>query len=72
MTRAEHLAWAKRRALEYVDAGDLEQAVASMISDLQKHDDLSDHAGIMLGGMLLFGGHMRDGEEVRKWIEGFN
>ena len=30
LTRDEHLAWCKRRALEYVDAGDLTHAVASM------------------------------------------
>ena len=72
MTRAEHLAWAKRRALEYVDAGELANGVASMISDLKKHPELEDHAGIMLGTMYLAGGMMRTLEEVRKWIEGFN
>ena len=35
-TRAEHLAWCKKRALEYVDAGDLLQAYTSMASDLGK------------------------------------
>ena len=33
-TREQHIAWAKERALEYVDAGDLANAVASMGSDL--------------------------------------
>lgn len=37
MTRAEHLAWAKRRAIEYIDAGDLKSAVTSFASDLGKH-----------------------------------
>jgi hypothetical protein len=34
MTREEHLAWAKTRALEYANRGDLVNAVASMGSDL--------------------------------------
>jgi hypothetical protein len=37
VTRDEHLAWCKRRALEYVDAGDPTHAVASMASDLKTH-----------------------------------
>jgi hypothetical protein len=37
LTRAEHLQWAKARALEYVEAGDLANACASMLSDLSKH-----------------------------------
>ena len=40
MTRAEHLRWAKDRALEYVEAGDLDQAFASLASDLGKHREL--------------------------------
>jgi hypothetical protein len=69
MTRAEHLAWAKTRALNYVD--DPEQAVASMGSDLGKHDELSGHPGIQLGFMELLAGTMRGREAVRRWIEGF-
>lgn len=38
MTREQHLAWAKQRALEYVDAGEVDQAFASLMSDLNKHD----------------------------------
>jgi hypothetical protein len=41
LTRDEHLAWCKRRALEYVDAGDLTHAVASMASDLKTHPVLT-------------------------------
>jgi hypothetical protein len=37
MDRDEHLAWCKKRALEYWRAGDLANAVASMGSDLDKH-----------------------------------
>jgi hypothetical protein len=38
-TREEHLAWCKQRALELLADGDRAGAVASMISDLQKHDE---------------------------------
>ena len=38
-SRAEHLAWCKRRALEYLDAGDGDQAITSMMSDLNKHPE---------------------------------
>jgi len=34
MTRDEHLKWCKERALEYVDAGDLQQALTSMLWEL--------------------------------------
>ena len=71
-TRAEHLAWCKKRALEYVDAGDLPQAFASMGSDLGKHPETANHSGIQLGAMMLFAGHLGTPEKMRKFIEGFN
>jgi hypothetical protein len=73
MTRAEHLAWAKQRALEHLDAGDEQGAFTSMISDLRKHDELENHIGLEMGVMLMATGLMigRPGE-TRRWIEGFN
>jgi len=72
ISRQEHLDWCKKRALEYVDAGDLPQAFASMGSDLGKHDETSNHIGMELGMMLLMGGHLSTPEKMRKFIEGFN
>jgi hypothetical protein len=72
MTRKEHLDWAKQRALEYVEGGDPNEAFASMTSDLHKHPELQDHAGIELGTMLLMTGHLGSTTEMRTWIEGFN
>ena len=72
ITRSEHLAWCKQRALEYVDRGDVSQAFASMTSDLRKHGETQDHAGIELGASLLFGGHLSTPEQMRTFIEGFN
>lgn len=74
MTRAEHLEWAKKRALEYLDAGDLDHAFTSMLSDLRKHEELEKHCGIELGVMMAVGlrGWVSNPDEVRRWIVGFN
>ena len=53
MTRDEHLAWCKARALEYLDAGDLVNAVASMASDLTKHPETGrGHDTLMMLAMM--------------------
>lgn len=70
-TRAEHLQWCKDRALEYVNQGELNDAVVSMMSDLTKHPETSGHAGIKLGMLLQLSGHLNDPEKVRDYIEGF-
>jgi len=72
MTRTEHLQWCKDRAIEYVDAGDLNQAYTSMASDLGKHPETSHHTGIELGFMLMFAGQLSTPGEMRKFILGFN
>ena len=72
MTREEHLQWCKDRALEYVKQGDLQQAFASMCSDLNKHPETQNHIGIGLGLGLLMIGKLNTQEEMRKFIEGFN
>lgn len=71
-TREEHLRWAKGRALEYVNCGELRNALTSMMSDLGKHPETAGHAGIALTAMLMMGGHLTTSEDVRKHIEGFN
>lgn len=72
MTRDEHLAWAKQRALEYADQGDAQQAMVSIASDLNKHPETENHSGIELGMMLLMTGNLSGPQEVREFIEGFN
>jgi hypothetical protein len=71
-TRAQHLAWCKQRALEYVERGDPKEAFASMASDLGKHPDTAGHIGVQLGMMQLMGGMLSDRESMRHFIEGFN
>ncbi len=72
MTRQEHVEWCKKRALEYVDHEDLNNAFASMASDLRKHPETESHPAIQLGMMMLIGGHLSTPNEMRKFIEGFN
>jgi hypothetical protein len=71
MTRDEHLAWCKARALEYVDAGDLDQARTSMLSDLTKWEQPlydSGTLGVLMMDALLF---CKTSEQMRYWINGF-
>lgn len=72
MTRAEHLRWAKNRALEYCATGDLQGAFASIASDLGKHPETAGHAALTLGMMLLMGGQLNSERAMRDFIEGFN
>ncbi len=74
MTREEALDFAKRRALEYVERGDFEQAVASMGSDLRGSGvpELELHPGLVIGlGYLLLPSRPSI-EQFRAWVRGFN
>jgi hypothetical protein len=68
----EHLAWCKERALQYVDAGDLDNAFASMGSDLNKHEGTRGHGGMQLGIMMLMAGQLGTPQAMREFIEGFH
>lgn len=70
--RAEHLTWCKQRALEYVDRGELDNALASLMSDLRKHPQTADHGAIELGMMLTLAGHLSTVHDMRDFIEGCN
>lgn len=72
MTRKEHMEWCKKRALEYLDRGDVPNAITSMLSDLEKHDDTRLPKGsplAMLGMMSIMSNSRTD---ARIFIEGFN
>jgi hypothetical protein len=73
MTRDEHLQRAKQRALKYWEAGHYVHAVTSMMSDLSKHPELKNHAGLQIGAMWFVSPAMhKDREFVHKFIVGFN
>ena len=74
MTRAEHLQWAKDRALEYADQGDMASAITSLRSDLGKHPDTAASVSVVdeLMMPLMLTGKFDAPGELRKFIEGFN
>lgn len=72
MARSEHLQWCKDRALEYVEQDDLNQAFASMASDMSKHPETACPKLTELGFRLLWAGHLDTATKMEKWINGFN
>lgn len=72
MDRQQHLQWCKKRALEYLDRGDVVEAYASMANDMMMHPETEGHSALSLGTMLMIGGHLSTVEKMRKFIEGFN
>jgi hypothetical protein len=72
MTYKEHLDWCKKRAHEYLDKGDVQNAVASMMSDLQKHPETATHAGSILDAIGLQAAISGDAQAARRYIDGFN
>jgi len=72
MTRAEHMEFCKKRALEYIKYNDLDGAFQSMMSDLIKHDETRTHPGMMMGMQLKMGGMLNTSAQMKKFIEDFN
>jgi hypothetical protein len=72
-SRAEHMDWCKRRALAYVERGELQEGFTSMMSDLQKHPETAGSQPLIaLGVKLLLNGHLNTPAKMRDFIEGFN
>jgi hypothetical protein len=73
LARDAHLAWAKARALAYLDAGQILNAVNSMLRDCDKRFDLATHPDLMVGvSSLPHWINQNATEDVRHWIEGFH
>ncbi len=72
MTRAEHLAWCKRRANEYLIRGDVTNACASFYSDMNKHPETEGHIAIPLMFQMQLGGMLNTVTEAKRFIDGFN
>ena len=62
----------KKRALENIGRGDLQNAYGSMISDLSKHPETGKDIGIMLGMNLMINGHLNTPRKMTEYINGFN
>jgi hypothetical protein len=69
-TRQEHLQWCKDRANEYIKVRDGQQAISSMLSDLNKHEET--RASVRLGAMLMTATDFHDMRSVKRFVDGFN
>ena len=69
----EHTRWAKQRALELLENGDLMQAIDSMVSDLGKDPTRPPEQVRLLPmiGMITRNDPALDEKKVREFIEGF-
>lgn len=73
MTRLEHVAWCKERAIAEMDfSHDPKQAVISMMSDLRKHEETNQASLIGLCTMVLLSGQIKTRQDALKFINGFN
>lgn len=70
MSGPEHLAWAKQRAIEFLDRGDIKNALTSLASDLTKSPETATLARRSAGEtMALIIGRASE-EQVREYING--
>lgn len=69
-TREEHLQACKDHAMAYWREGDLENACASMVSELNQHEETKHNNEYLLALGII---HVvnKDYEGMRSWIEGF-
>lgn len=68
-TREEHLQWAKDLAMEDWRAGNLQDAVATMVGRMREHPELKYNDYLVALGIIYV--TQNDHEGVRRWIEGF-
>jgi hypothetical protein len=68
MDRSEYMGRSKKRALEYIDAGETKNGIMSMLSDMGKHEELAPLAQALFIPMLET---VNDNEAARKFIEDF-
>ena len=64
--------WCKQRALEYLEPGPYfnpNDAIASMLSDLGKHEETRD---LLHGPIVALAMESKDAASARRFIEGFN
>lgn len=69
-TRQEHLEFCKQRAMEYVHARDLTNAITSMLSDLSKHPETAE-IGESLGLLGIMAAANGNTEDCIRFITGF-
>lgn len=70
-TREQHLEWCKIRAREYLQHGDVMNAVTSMVSDLAKHPETTTEGNTFIFMLAMIAASSGSIEEARRFIEGF-
>ncbi len=71
MTRDEHLAWCKKRALAHLAAGEPVEAAASMLRDLNLHPETALRPESINAGIGTQLARERKLVALRSWIRGF-
>jgi hypothetical protein len=71
MTGAQHMAWAKERALHELrpGGGGVRMAFASLAADTDQHPETRNHRAVSLMGVLMRTGQLRTPDEARNFIE---
>jgi hypothetical protein len=69
MTRSEHVRWAKERALQELQYGGPEHALASIVSDLGKHEETRGLTAFASAAGTLEA--KKGTEAMRRFIDGF-
>ena len=72
MSRADHLAWSKQRALWELEprGGGIPAAISSIAQDFASHPGLADHPAQTMITMLAFSGNLSTPAQVREFVEG--
>ena len=70
-SRDEHLEFCKKRAHAYAERGELLDAVTSMLSDMEKHDETKLGLRSPLATAALMWAAAGDHANVVRWIDGF-
>ena len=66
----EHLEWCKARAREYLERGQIQEALTSMLSDLKRHKETLA-SGDAMGPLAIMLITHQDKDGARRFIEGF-
>ena len=71
VSREEYLEWAKKRAYEFIERGEIRKGLDSFYSDMEKHSELRKHPFLSIGAQIVLGGGLKSKEEVEDFIQGF-
>jgi hypothetical protein len=69
--RAQHLEWCKKRAFVLCDRGQAEEALHSMLANLETHPETAGDPAIAIVQDFMRGGQLTTEREVRDFIEAF-